>query len=156
MLHARLQHEHSAGQVFTHQCVYIDSIAPVDSSLLTGQDEEALCGSKLREAYRSVHGVVAWKVLTRAALAMYVQALQRRAHVPRIIGCKRFYVVIRYMKRHKCGLKSITLNRPLKLVAFTDAAFKAQIEEATGSVLRGLAATLCDDKGAGISFMEII
>ena len=58
-------------------------------------------------------------------------------------------MVIRYMKRHKCGLKSVTLQRPLKLVAFIDAAFKAQPEKATGLALRGLAATLCEDRGDG-------
>ena len=58
-------------------------------------------------------------------------------------------VVMRYMKRHNCGLKSITLQHPLKLVASMDAAFKAQPGEATGLVPRGLAATLCEDRGEG-------
>ena len=49
------------------------------------------------------------------------------------------------MKRHKCGLNSVTLQHPLKLTAFTDAAFKAQLEEATGLALRGLAAVLTQD-----------
>ena len=78
---------------------------------------------------------------------VYVQALQRRAHARRIIDCKRLNVVIRYMKRHKCGLKSIILQHPLKLVALIDAAFKAQPEEATGLAFRGLAATLCEHRG---------
>ena len=95
----------------------------------------------------SLLGAVAWTVLTRAELAVYVQALQRRAHAPRIKDCKRLNVVIRYMKRHKCGLKSIALKHPLKLVAFTDAAFKAQPEESTGLALRGLAAVLEEDDG---------
>ena len=67
-LHIGIQHEHSAAQVFTDQYVYIDSITPIDSSLFTGKDDEALCGSQLHEAYRSVLGVVAWIVRTRAEL----------------------------------------------------------------------------------------
>ena len=148
-LHAGIQHEHSAGQVFTHQYVYIDSITPIEPSLLTGKGDEALCDSKMHEAYRSVLGAVAWTVLTRAELAVYVQALQRRAHAPRIIDCKRLNVVMCHMKRHKCGLKSITLKHPLKLVAFTDVAFKTQPGEAIGLFLRGLVATMCEDQGAG-------
>ena len=148
-MHTGIQHEHSAGEVFTHQYVYIDSITPIDTTLFTGKDDEEMCDSRLHEAYRSVLGAVAWTVLTRAELAVYVQALQRRAHAPRITDCKRLNTVIRYMKRHKCGLKSVTLQRPLKLVAFIDAAFKAQPEEATGLALRGLAATLCEDPGEG-------
>ena len=53
--------------------------------------------------------------------------------------------MIRYMKRHKCGLKSVILQHPLKLVGFIDAAFKAQPEEPTGLALRGLAARLQED-----------
>ena len=52
------------------------------------------------------------------------------------------------MKRHKYGLKSIGLQHPLKLVAFTDAAFKAQPEESTRLALRGLAAVLEEDDGS--------
>ena len=51
-----MQHEHSSGAVFTHQCVYIDSITPVYSSLLIGKSDDGLCDPKLHEAYRSVLG----------------------------------------------------------------------------------------------------
>ena len=64
-------------------------------------------------------------VLTRAELAVYVQSLQRRAHAFRIKDCKKLNLVIRYMKRHKRGLKPVALQHPLKLPGFTDAAFKA-------------------------------
>ena len=94
-IHTGIQHDHSAGQVFIHQYVYIDSITPIDSTLFTGKDDEALCDPQLHEAYRSVLGAVAWIVLTRAELAVYVQALQRRAHASRITDCKRLSVVIR-------------------------------------------------------------
>ena len=90
-------------------------------------------------------GAVAWTVLTRAELAVYVQALRRRALAPRIKNGKRFNLMIRYTKRHKCGLKSITLKHPFKLVFFADAAFKVHAEEPTGLALRGLAATLQED-----------
>ena len=144
-LHTGIQHEHSPGEVFTHQYVYIESITPIDAALLVGKDEDTLCGNVLHDAYRSVLGAVAWTVLTRAELAVYVQALQRRAHAPRIKDCKRLNLVIRYMKRHKCGLRLVTLKHPLRLVGFTDAAFKAQPEEPTGIALRGLAAALMED-----------
>ena len=55
-------------------------------------------------------------------------------------------IVIWYMKHNKCGLGLIILVHPLKLVAFTDAVFKAQPEEATGLVFRGSVAVLCEDR----------
>ena len=90
----------------------------------------------------SVLGAVAWIVLTRAELAVYVQALQRRAHAPRVTDCERLDLVIRYMKKYKCGLKFISLKHPLKLFGFIDVPFKAQPAEPTGLALRGLAVIL--------------
>lgn len=136
-----------SGAVFTHQYVYIGSITRIDVGLLTGKDEDAVCDVARHETYRSVPGAVAWIVRTRAELAVYLQALQRRAHEPRIKDCKMLNIVIGYMKRHKCGLKSVTLSHPLKLVASIDATFKAQPEEPTGFALRGVAAVLCGDRG---------
>ena len=122
-------------------------MTPIDVSLFIGTDEGAECDPQLHEAYRSVLGAVAWTVLTRVELAVYVQASQRRAHAPRMKDCKRSNVVIRYMQRHTCGLNLLTLQHPPKLVASTDAAFKAQPEEQIGLAPRGLAAVLCEYEG---------
>ena len=40
--------------------------------------------------------------------------------------------VIRHMEKHKCGLQSVCFKHQLKLVCFTDAAFKAQPYQPTG------------------------
>ena len=61
---------------------------------------------------------------------------------------------MRYMALHKCGLKGVILQHPLKLVASIEAASKAQAEESSGLGLRGLADTLCKDRGEGSSPME--
>lgn len=84
-------------------------------------------------------------MLFRAEFVVYVQALQRRAHAFRIKDCRGFDFAIRYLKRHECGFKSITLNHQLKLVDSIDAAFKAQCEEPTGLALRGPAGVLQED-----------
>ena len=55
----------------------------------------------LRGAYRSVLGAVAVTALTKADLAVYIQALQRRAHAPRIQECKRFNLAIKYLRLQK-------------------------------------------------------
>ena len=97
----------------------------------SGKGEGALCDN-----------VFAWAVLARAGLAAYVQALQRRAHAPRIKDCKRFNLVIKYVEGHKRGLKHVTLQHPLTCVGCTEATFKAQPGEPTNLALRGLVAAL--------------
>ena len=96
-LHICIQHEHSAGRVFIHQYVYIDSITPIDPSLPTGKDEEALCDPQLHELYRF------WLRRRRLDGANEGRASCLRAGsakkgtrpTPRIIDCKRLIVVIR-------------------------------------------------------------
>ena len=85
-LHICIQHEHSSGSVFTHQYVYVDSIQPIKSQLHSGKGAESVVDGPCHEACRSVFGAVFWTVLTRAGLAVYVHALQRRAHAPRVVG----------------------------------------------------------------------
>ena len=97
-LHVGIQHEHASGSVLTHQYVYVDSISPIKAELYSGKDDAALCDGPCHDAYRSVFGAVVWTVLTRAGLAVYVQALQRRARAPRVTDCKRLNFVIRYVK----------------------------------------------------------
>lgn len=96
--------------MLTHQYAYIDSTASVGSSLFVGKGGGAKGDAQFHEAYRLVLGAVAWIVLTRAELAVYLQVFQRRAHPPRINDCTRSDIVIRYMERHNCGLRSVTLN----------------------------------------------
>ena len=103
-LHTGIQHEHRPGEVFTNQHVYTGSVAPTEARLFIGKVDDALCCQVFHESYRSVFGAVVWAVFTRADLAAYAQALQRRAHAPCVEDCKIIKVVIRNMERHKCGL----------------------------------------------------
>ena len=78
---------------------------------------------------------------------MYIQALQRRGTAPRVKDAKRCNLVIRYLRRHKSGLRAVRLSHPMRLVGFTDAAFKALVDEPSGLALRGLAAVQMSDTG---------
>jgi hypothetical protein len=84
-------------------------------------------------------------ILTRADLAVYVQALQRRASTPRIIDCKRLNLVVRYAKRHKIGIWYERLTGPVRLVCWSDAAFKAMPDEGSGLALRGCCVVLTSE-----------
>ena len=88
---------------------------------------------------------MAWLVLTRADIAVYVQALQRRGMEPRAVDCKPINLVTRYLWRHEICIRYQCLPHPVKIVGFSDAAFKVQIEESSGLALRGLATILVSD-----------
>ena len=110
-------------------------------------DDKEVTGTPLHDAYRSCLDTIVWAVLSRPDVAVYAQVFQRRGSAPRVIDVERCNLVIRYLRRFKCGIKAVRLIHPLKITGFTDAAFKALLDDATGLALRGLATMLQDDAG---------
>ena len=63
--------------------------------------------------------------------------------------CKRVNLVLRDMERHRVGILYRKNKPPFKLLGYSDSAFRAQEEEASGLALRGLAVLLINDKPGG-------
>lgn len=87
--------------------------------------------------------------MTRADLAVYVQALQMRCAGPRCLDVRRRNLVLRYLRRHRISILYGTVPQPWRIVGYSDSAFRAQEDESSGLALRGLAAVLttdCQDK----------
>ena len=96
----------------------------------------------MHTAFSSGLGGAAWTALTRADMAIHIQALQRRGAGPRVVDLKRLNVVLRYLKRHQVGIFYGKVPEPYRLTGYTDAAFKAQEDEGSGLAIRGLAVVL--------------
>ena len=62
------------------------------SDLLSKKSEDAV-RAELHSLYRSLLGAVACLRLTRADVAVYVSALQRWGHAPKVIHVKRLHVL---------------------------------------------------------------
>ena len=60
--------------------------------LMSKKAEDAVC-AELHSLYRSLLGAVAFLLLTRADVAVYVSALQRWGHAPKVIHVKRLNVL---------------------------------------------------------------
>ena len=58
---------------------------------------------------------------------------------------------MKYVRKREAGLLYKQLRHPLKIVGFSDAAFRAQPSEASGLALRGLATLLMEDDSEGPS-----
>ena len=140
-LHTGIQHDRRPGGIMTHQQKYVENLLPNDLSNLKGDDEE-LVSEEFHSKFNSLLGGVAWTILTRPDLAVYVQALQRRGAGPRVADLKRLSLAFRYLKRHKLGIWSGQVPKPWRIQGFSDSAFRAQENESTGLALRGLAVLL--------------
>ena len=103
----------------------------------------------MHSLYRSLLGGVAVLLLTRIGVAVFVSALQRWGHAPKIIYVKRLNVLTKWIqanpKRLVYGSFTVRGNRHVGTGVhqrvFSDSAFKQ--EEHTGHCMRGAAYLLC-------------
>ena len=86
---------------------YIKGIKLCVSSELTGKGSEELCGTELHAQYWSVLGAIAYAILTRCDIAVFVAALQRKSQSPQIIHAKRLNAVVRWAQRNPKVLSSV-------------------------------------------------
>ncbi len=147
-VHTGIQHSMSADGVYCHQEDYAKQLQMADVSSIKGVDEGTPLTAELSAVYLSLLGGIAWMCLTRADIAVYVQALQRRSQAPRAKDLKRLNLVVRFTKRKRVGIFYRRVAWPLRLTDFSDAAFKALPEDSSGLALRGSATLLCTDGAA--------
>ena len=144
--HTGIEHKQDDDGVYAHQTKYAEQLKPMPLEGLKEMAAEDLVNEAHTSLYMSLLGGVAWMVLTRSDISVYVQALQRRAQTPRVEDCKRLNVVCRYIKRRPRGLRYRKFRKgiPQAIICFSDAAFKALVEESSGLALRGCCILLAE------------
>ena len=129
---------------------YIKGIKVCESSEITKSASEGKAGPELHAQYWSVLGAIAYAVLTRPDIAVFVSALQRWSQSPAIIHCKRLNAVVRWTQRNPRGICYKPLDsssRPTgstvstHLREISDAAFKK--EDTSGHSMRGACWVRC-------------
>ena len=137
-------------EVTLDQDDYIKGIKLCTHADLTGKPPEELACTELHHEYWSVTGAIAYAVLTRPDIAVFVAALQRVSHAPTIIHCKRLNSVVRWAQRNPKGMHYVQLGQSERpkgstvathLRMISDAAFKK--EEDSGHSMRGACYVRC-------------
>ena len=101
----------------------------------------------MHQLYWSVLGAIAWCLLTRPDIAVFVGALQRYSHAPKVIHAKRLNAVVRWAQRNPKKLFYGRLgSSETHLRMYSDAAFKK--EEETGHSMRGAIFVRCSGTDA--------
>ena len=114
---------------------YIKNLRPIIHSDLKGKSKDTECSLELTQLFMSLLGAVAYALMTRIDIAVFVCALQRVTHKPHIIHVKRLNAVLRWMQANpkRICFKKMSNNTHLRCVG--DAAFRK--EENDGRSLRG-------------------
>lgn len=87
-------------EVTLDQTDYIAGIKHCIHPDIQSQGPETDACASLHEVYWSVLGAIAFALLTRPDLSVFVAALQRWSHAPKIIHCKRLNTTVRWAQRN--------------------------------------------------------
>ena len=94
----------------------------------------------------SLLGAVAYALLTRVDVAVYVVALQRVSHAPRVLHVRRLNVATRWTQRNPQSAVYRPMKGPVRLLARSDSAFKK--EDDSGHAVRGNVVVLTNASGS--------
>eukprot|EP00971_Amphidinium_carterae_P247695 4918426-Amphidinium_carterae.2 len=141
-IHTGVAHEVHANGLYVHQSHYVQQIQPAVLTHLKSQAAESPLTEIDRLVFLSLLGAWSWLVQTRPDLAIHVHALQRRGHAPRKLDLVRANSALRYAKTTQVGLWYPRLKGPVRLVMFSDAAFRTQPEDSSGLAIKGSALVL--------------
>jgi hypothetical protein len=131
---------------------YASSLHTVShADLAVKKAEDAVC-VELHSLYRSLLGAVAFLLLMRTDIAVFVSALQRWEHILKIIHVKRLNALIKWIQANARRLVYKPFVSPgdrqvdpgTHLCAFADSTFKT--EEQTGHCMQGAVLLLCPEK----------
>ena len=96
--------------------------------------------------FRSLLGAIAWCNMTRCDIMVYVVALQRQAHKPRVMHARRLNAVVRYAQRNPRGIRYAPMKRrpgvtpcqpaDPRVLVVSDSSFKK--EEDDGHAMKGV------------------
>ena len=126
----------STYEISMDQVVYINALKQMPSS--KNSSLETVVDNPTFEQFRSLRGAVAYCLLTRADVTIYVVALQRLQEAQVMWKhVKALNVIVRRMQGKPLSLTYRFLGLRTQFVVFTDAAFKK--EETTGHALKGTA-----------------
>ena len=128
---------------------YASALRTIAHAELSSKKSDESAGLELHSLYRSLLGVVAFLLLARIDVAVFVSALQRWGHAPLIIHVKRLNVLTKWIQANpKRLVYCVFVIRGDQQVGtgvhqrvFSDSAFKK--EEQTGHCMRGAAYLLC-------------
>ena len=133
--HCGVLHSRIGNSVIMSQSHYVKQLRLIDVSGLALDKEETLLGPVHLPMFMSLLGAVAWLVLTRVDIPVYVQALQRATHKATIGHCLKLNKIVRWLRRKECNLTFHSLSGRVRTLVVSDAAFRR--EDPSALAMRG-------------------
>ena len=146
--HCGIKHETTDTAVVMHQNHYANQLRPIDETLLEQRKDDVEVSSfciDLVTLFMSLLGGLAWLVLTRVDICIYVQCMQRHAQSPRVEDVKKLNRLLRWVQKRPAGIvyfKRKAKDFRWRIAAVSDSAFRSLEDNSTGLALRGFVVLL--------------
>ena len=111
------------------QTAYIAALKPIVCSDMVGRSAELPAPPEAAQTYLSLLMALAFTMLTRIDLSVYIIALQRHAQEPKTIHIRRLNALVRYAQRHPLKLEYRKMNPSDTLEIHSDAGFRREEKE---------------------------
>ena len=144
------------------QTEYASSLHIIAHPGLSIKKSEDAVSAELHSPYWSLLGAVALLLLTRADVAVYVYALQRWGHAPKVIHDKRLNVLTKWIQANPTCLVHRTFSARVNRQVDTGSRQRASSEsmskkkEQTGYCMRGAADLSCVENSDDASIKTTI
>ena len=123
-------------EITLDQIEYAAALKPITHHAMKGAKLEQIVPTDLFEQFRSLRGAVAYTLLTRADVSVYVVFLQRQQETTTNFGhIKMVNLIVKRLQEHPEKLHYGYLGPNTTFLVVTDAAFKK--EDDTGHALKG-------------------
>ena len=126
----------ASGGVTLDQIQFLAACKPIFQPCATKGDSEALLPEDARRHFLSLLMTLAYGLLTRPDIAVFITALQRESHQARAIHIRRLNQLLRWVQANPRRVHYPVMDYPDALLQISDAAFKARAED--GLSVRGL------------------
>ena len=124
------------GSIELDQIKFLSACKPIAQPEATSGPSDALLPETARRHFLSLLMTVAYALLTRPDIAVFVTALQRESHQARVIHVRRLNTVLKWAQANPRKLVYPKIDYPDLLLQISDSSYKAKAED--GLSVRGL------------------
>ena len=120
------------GSVELDQDEYIQALIPISHPELVGANAEDYASEVLIQLFWSLLGAVAYTLMTQHWIAVYIIALQRETHKPKIIHIRRLNAIVRALQKLPSKIKYPSMKCSNELLAHSDSGFSKEQDKGYG------------------------
>ena len=138
-----VRHEqHSDGSVSLDQVKFLSACKPISQPAALAGGAEAILPEDARRHFLSLLMTVAYALLTRPDVAVFISALQRESHKAQVIHVRRLNKVLQWLQANPRKITYPVMKYPTALLQVSDSSYKARAED--GLSVRGLVSLRVD------------